>query len=195
MITQLSKYGLLAIACCMMAIVASACGSQPVPMSTPRAASGSQPASTPTPRAASGEFKREAENPDQSSVGQLIRRSNASGGQVHGQIGCTSDSPWSARSGYVKYTNLQTPQTDHLYLVLRYSKNSPSSVPVDIYVDEETQPRASFRPDDQGDWNSFALSGEIDLGSVTEGSHSITLKVEGQQYGVLDLDYLILRKH
>ena len=114
---------------------------------------------------------------------------------MHGQIGCTGDSPWAAKPGYVKYTNLKTPQTDHLYLVLRYSKNSPPSAPVDIYVDEDAQPRASFRPQDQGDWNTFATSEEIDLGGVTEGNHSITLKVEGQQYGVLDLDYLILKKH
>jgi hypothetical protein len=181
MINQLSKSGLLAIAYCIMAIVANACGSQLV--------------STPTPRSTSPEFKREAENPDQSSVGQMIRRSNASGGQVHGQIGCTSNSPWSAKPGYVKYTNLKTPQADHLYLVLRYSKHSPPSVPLDIYVDEEAQPRASFRPDDQGDWNSFAVSSEIDLGSMTEGSHSITLQIAGQQYGALDLDYLILKKH
>lgn len=181
MVNPLSKYGLLAIACCIMAIVASACGSQPAPM--------------PIPRATSGESKREAEYPDQSSVGQMIRRSNASGGQVHGQIGCTEDSPWPAKPGYVKYSNLKTPQTDHLYLVLRYSKNSPPSVPVDIYIDDEAQPRASFRPEDQGDWNKFATSAEIGLGSVTEGTHSFTLEVEGQQYGVLDLDYLILRKH
>jgi hypothetical protein len=181
MINPLSKYGLFAIVCCIIAIAASACGSQPAPM--------------PIPRATSGESKREAEYPDQSSVGQMVYRSNASGGQVHSQIGCTGDSPWPAKPGYVKYTNLKTPQTDHLYLVLRYSKNSPSSVPADIYVDEETQPRASFRPENQGDWNKFVVTDEIDLGSVAEGIHSITLKVEGQQYGVLDLDYLILRKH
>lgn len=180
MINQLSMYGLLATACCVMMIVASACGSQAAP--------------TAVPRATSGESTREAEYPDQSSTGQMIHRSNASGGQVHGQIGCASDAPWPAKSGYVKYANLKTPQTDHLYLVLRYSKHSPPSVPVDIYVDDEAQPRVSFRPDDQGDWNRFAVSNEIDLGSVTEGTHSITLKVEGQQYGVFDLDYLVLKK-
>ena len=108
MINQSSLYSLLAIACCILVIVASACGSQ------------------------RWEPKREAEHPDQSSVGQTIPRSNASGGQVHGQIGCTSDSPWAAKPGYVKYADLKTPQTDHLYLVLRYSKHNPSSVPVDI---------------------------------------------------------------
>jgi hypothetical protein len=169
-IDQLSIYGLLAMAGCIL-VAASARGSQ------------------------DWEHKREAEYPDQSSVGQMIYRSNASGGQVHGQIGCAGDSPWPARPGHVKYTNLNTPETDRLYLVLRYSKNSPLAVPVDIYVDDETRPRASFRPADQGDWNRFATSQELDLGSVTEGIHSITLKVEGQQYGVLDLDYLILRIH
>ena len=171
MIDQLSLYGLWAMAGCILIV----------------------PAGTPGSRG--WEPKREAEYPDQSSVGQMICRSNASGGQVHGQIGCAGAAPWLARPGHVKYTNLNTPQTDHLYLVLRYSKNSPPSVPVDIYVDDETRPRASFRPADQGDWNRFAISSELDLGSVTEGSHSIMLKVEGQQYGVLDLDYLILRKH
>lgn len=171
MVTLISKYGLLAIACGLVLVIVSACGSQ------------------------GWEYKREAENPDQSSVGQTISRSNAAGGQVHGQIGCASDSPWPAKPGFIKYTEIETPQTDHLYLVLQYSKYSPSSMPVEIYVDEETKPRATFHPEDQGDWNKFAVSDEIDLGSVTEGVHAITLKVEGQQYGVLDLDYLILRRH
>ena len=147
-------------------------------------------ASSPMP--ASWSLTRECEYPDESSVGQMIWRSNASGAKVHGQFGAAGASPWPARSGYVKYNNLTTPATDRLYLTLRYSKYSPPSVPILIYLDDEPSPRATFYPQDQGDWNRFTSTEPILLGSVGAGAHSIKFYTDGQEYGVADLDRFVL---
>jgi hypothetical protein len=132
------------------------------------------------------------EFPDEYTVGQMIFRSNASDGKVHGQFGTTSESPWPPQSGYVKYTGIGTPQIDHLYLRVRYSKHSPSSVPIRVFIDNEPTPRATFYPDDQGSWNQFAWTDVIDLGGVNSGIHSVKLDTDGQQYGVADLDIFTL---
>jgi hypothetical protein len=144
----------------------------------------------PTPAAWS--LTRECEEPDESSVGQMIWRSNASGSKVHGQFGTTAADPWPAKSGYVKYNNLTIPATDRLVLTLRYSKYSPSTVPILITIDDEPTPRATFYPKDQGDWNQFASSEPIPLGRVGSGTHSIKFYTQGQEYGVADLDVFVL---
>jgi len=143
---------------------------------------------TPTPWAVS----RECEYPDESTVGQMIWRSNATGSKVHGQFGTTADSPWPAKSGYVKYSNINIPHIDHVYLTLRYSKYSSSSVSIRIYVDDEAKPRATLYPIDQGDWNNFAWTEPVLLGSTGSGVRSIKFDTDGQEYGVADLDKFIL---
>jgi DNA-binding CsgD family transcriptional regulator len=138
------------------------------------------------------QYQREAEYPDASTVGQTIGRSNASAGFVHGQFGGTSADPWPAKAGGVVYKNISTPKVDQLYLKLRYSKNSPPSVPILIYLDDEKAARASVYPADQKDWNRFAWTNSIYLGSMESGVHTITFSTIGQQYGVADLDKFIL---
>jgi DNA-binding CsgD family transcriptional regulator len=135
-------------------------------------------------------YEREGEYPDDSTVGQMLERTNASGSKVHGQFGTVA--AWPAKSGFVKYNNINTPQTDHLYLKLRYSKYSPASVSILIFIDNEIVPRSALIPDDQGDWNNFAWTESIDLGSVERGVHSIMFYTDGQEYGVADLDKFIL---
>lgn len=122
----------------------------------------------------------------------MIERSNASGVRVHGQFGTVDSSPYPAKSGYVKYRNIDIPQSDQLYLDLTYSKWSPSSVPILVYLDGESTPSATFHPADQGDWNRFASTGPINLGSVDSGVHSIQFYTDGQQWGVADLDVFTL---
>jgi hypothetical protein len=126
-------------------------------------------------------YERECEYPDESNTGQWISRSKASGLKVHGQFS----------GGYVKY-NINTPQTDYLYLKLRYSKYSSASVPIFIYIDNESAPRAMLQPVDQGSWDQFAWSEPVLLGSVGVGVHSIKFYADGQEYGVADLDMFVL---
>jgi hypothetical protein len=122
----------------------------------------------------------------------VIQRSNASALLALGQFGAAGYSPWQAQSGFVQYDSISIPQLEHLELNLRYSKHSPSSVPILVYVDNEPDPRASFIPVDLGDWNSFAWSEQIDLGKIGSGAHSLRFFTAGQQYGVADLDMFTL---
>jgi hypothetical protein len=126
-------------------------------------------------------YERECEYPDESNTGQWIWRSEASDLKVHGQFS----------GGYVKY-NINTPQTDTLYLKLRYSKYSSSSVPILIYIDYESAPRATLQPIDQGSWDQFTWSEPLLLGSFGAGVHSIKFYTDGQEYGVADLDMFVL---
>jgi DNA-binding CsgD family transcriptional regulator len=137
-------------------------------------------------------YERECEYPDESTVGQTIGRSNASGDQVHGQFGAMAVEPWSGMAGEVVYKNISTPRVEELYLQIRYSKNSPPSAPILVYLDGEESPRASVYPQDQKEWDRFAWSDPIYLGSVESGVHSITFSSVGQQYGVADLDKFVL---
>jgi DNA-binding CsgD family transcriptional regulator len=145
-----------------------------------------------TQKKGSWRFEREAEYPDEFTVGQDLGRSNASGKKVHGQFGAESVSPWNARPGFVKYYNINVEQGGHLYLQIRYSKYSRSYVPILIYIDDERDPRKSFYPSDQGDWNNFTLTERISLGDVKKGNHSLTFSTNGQDYGVADLDKFML---
>jgi DNA-binding CsgD family transcriptional regulator len=138
------------------------------------------------------QYERECEYPDQATVGQAIARSNASGLAVHGQFGTISAEPWSASSGSVTYRNITTPDVAQLLLKVRYSKNSPSSAAVLVYLDEEEIPRASFIPKDQKDWNKFVWTESIFLGDIRAGVHSIRFATEGQKFGVADLDKFVL---
>lgn len=137
-------------------------------------------------------YERECEYPDHSTVGKTIGRSNASGSNVHGQFGTADISPWSAQAGSVVYKNISTPKVEQLYLKIRYSKNSPTSVPILIYIDDEQNPRAAIYLKDQRDWNQFAWTEPIYIGSIESGVHSIRLATDGQQYGVADLDKFVL---
>ena len=135
-------------------------------------------------------YEREGEYPDDSTVGQMLVRSNASGSKVHGQFGTVP--AWPAKSGFVKYNHINIPQTDHLYLTLRYSKYSPASVPILIFIDDEPTPRTTLLPKDQGDWNQFVWTEPIFLGEMGSGIHSIKFYTDGQTYGVADLDKFML---
>ncbi len=162
-------------------------GSAAAPVATPTAL---LPVFSQTPSA--WRYERECENPDEATVGQAISRSNASALTVQGQFGANSSAGWPAQSGYVRYTNIKIPQDFELILMVRYSKNSPSTEPISIYLDNEVEPRASFHPADQGDWNSFTWTEPISLGNVQSGVHSLMLITYGQQFGVADLDKIIL---
>lgn len=133
-------------------------------------------------------FEREAENPFAFTTGQLIQRTNASGEEVHGQVGCIGQDPWSAQEGQVEYFIENIPQTNHLYLNFLYSKNSPSTTPILAFVDNEA--RATINLQNLGEWNQFDWSGDIDLGFVLAGDHTISLFTNGQPYCVVDLDKL-----
>jgi DNA-binding CsgD family transcriptional regulator len=133
-------------------------------------------------------YERECEYPEKSTTGQTIGRSNASGNQVHGQFGVMLVEPWSAKPGDAVYENISTPRVEQLYLKLRYSKNSSPSGSILVSLDDEKIPRASIYPENQKDWNRFAWTDQIFLGSVESGVHTITFSTAGQQYGVADLD-------
>ena len=75
---------------------------------------------------------------------------------------------------------------------LRYSKYSPPTVPILIYIDYKLAPRATIQPVDQGDWNQFTWTEPILLGNVSAGVHSIRFYTDGQQYGTADLDKFTL---
>jgi len=146
----------------------------------------------PTSTSEPWQYERECEYPDEGNVGQMIWRSNASDSKVHGQFGTTTDSPWPAKSGEVIYDNISTPRIEQLYMKLRYSKYSSSSVPISIYIDNEPAPRAAFYPIDQESWDQFVWTEPILLGKIGSGIHSIKFSTYGQQYGVADLDKFVL---
>jgi DNA-binding CsgD family transcriptional regulator len=137
-------------------------------------------------------YTRECERPDEATVGQTLTRSNASGGEVHGQFGATGAPPYPAQEGQVVYREIPTPRLEHAYLKLRYSKDSPASVPILVFVDDETRPRGSLSLVDQHSWEGFAWSEPLDLGELGRGVHAIKLYTVGQPYGVADLDQLVL---
>jgi hypothetical protein len=122
----------------------------------------------------------------------MIRRSQASAKMTHGQFGSIDIEPWTTLPGDVSYTDINTPHIDQLYLDLRYSKFSPSTVPILVYLDHETESRASILPVDQGNWNRFVWTEPILLGKIENGLHSIKFVTEGQDFGVADLDKFVL---
>ena len=147
-------------------------------------------ASSPAVEAGAWLYQRECEYPDEETVGQALERSNASGSKVHGQFGTVA--AWPAKSGSVTFDNIHTPQIGTLFLRVRHSKYSSATVPILVFVDDETEPRATFLPADQGDWNTFTWTGPIALGSIESGSHSIRFATDGQEYGVADFDRFVL---
>ena len=137
-------------------------------------------------------YERECENPDVSTVGQLIERTDASGTLVHGQFGTTADFPWPEQAGQASYHNINTSQTDNLYLQLRFSKSSPPSVPIWVYLDDEIAPRIWLYLPNQESWDQFAWTEPVLLGSAAAGSHTLKFVTDGQQYGVAELDKFVL---
>lgn len=133
-------------------------------------------------------YERECENPDASTVGQLLARANASGGLVHGQFGTTTAPPWPEQSGYVTYQTSDLLETENLYLQLFYSKASQSAIPILIYLDDEPAPRTWFYPVDQFSWETFSITEPIRIGRMTAGLHTLKFVTDGQEYGVADLD-------
>jgi len=158
------------------------------PTSTPTGAPAPTATSTPTPTPFV--YVREAEDPDEFTVGTQITRSSASNLYVHGQFGCTAGGL--PQAGYVKYLNINIPNADHLYFRIRYSKASSLTSTIEIYLDDEATPRAFFIPQNQGNWNLFTWTNEMDLGAVTGGLHSLKLNTNGQQFCTADLDIFTL---
>jgi hypothetical protein len=163
--------------------------STPTLTATPSPSPTNTPTHTPAPP---WTYEREAEFPDDFTVGMTIARSNACGQQVHGQFGTTGIHPYPAQAGYAQYIDITTPQLTNLYLWIRYSKDSPASTQIDVFLDDEVAPRASFFPQNQASWNAFAWTTAIDLGPISAGLHTVKFYTDGQQYGVVDLDKFIL---
>ncbi len=138
-------------------------------------------------------YEREAEAPDEVSVGTPGDRSAASGAKALLKFGCRDDaSACTAQAGSVVYRNLELPEMEHLWIALRYSKYSQATTTIRVFLDGETVVRAEIMPEDQGGWNSFAWSDPADLGAVMAGPHTLRLETDGQPNGVADLDKLIL---
>ena len=142
------------------------------------------------PKNTAWRYEREGEYPDESTVGLVLQRSSASAEMALAQFGTIP--AWPAQPGYVKYNNIKISDADHLFLKLRYSKYSSSSVYILVYLDEELAERAMILPVDQGSWDKFVWTKAIDLGSVERGVHSIKFYTDGQEFGVADLDKFIL---
>ncbi len=150
------------------------------------------PNEAPEPSPGMWTISRECEDRAEPTVGQTLERPHASGLLVHGQFGTISTAPWSPQGGAVRYAGIVLPEAKRLYLRLRYSKFSPASVPVAIYLDDEASPRAVRYLVDQGSWDNFAWTEPILLGAVVSGTHILTFATAGQTYGVADLDLFIL---
>ena len=135
-------------------------------------------------------YEREGEYPDVFTVGLVLQRSEASEQMAHCQFGTVP--AWPAQPGYVRYDNIETPRTDHLFLKLRYSKHSSSDVLIFVYLDDESAPRAEILPINQGSWEKFVWTDVIDIGSVERGVHTLKFYTDGQIYGVADLDKFVL---
>jgi hypothetical protein len=205
--------GFLAVSGCISGITIMTPMPSPAPTATPTLTPTSTPTATPTSTATSTvtptptatsmptvtpapvpwTYRREGEHPSHHTVGTTLSRANASGTSVHGQFGCADEEPWPALAGEVSYVGILVPQdTEHLTLRLRYSKHSPPSVPIEVYLNDEAEARASFTPRDQGGWLRFAWTPELDLGVAQQGEHSLKLTTAGQQFGVIDLDVIEL---
>ena len=156
------------------------------PTLTPTPSPTSTPTATPTPPLWS--YERECEKPGE----HVIPRENASKSAVLGQFGSTKKPP---RPLSVTYSGIEIPQTDVLYLYIRYSKNTSPSVPINIYLGEAKESANSFIPERTGDLNTFTCTDSIDLGGVIAEVDSITFSTEGQEFGVGDLDKFILSNY
>lgn len=148
---------------------------------------------SPSPTKKSYSINIECEDADDYTAGDPnnIIRSNASKKKVLGQFGCAGSSPYGPKSGYAKY-KVQIPEAGNWFISVAYSCQNAHSVPIDIYVDDEQKPRASFYPENTLDWNAFQKTIKINLGAITSGSHNIIFKTGGAKYGVADLDYFVL---
>lgn len=132
-------------------------------------------------------IKYQCESPDSQTVGKVIWRSGASNYCVWGQFGCFSDSPYNAKAGSVWFKNLNFEGT--VYLKVRYSKYSASTVPIEIYLDGKTI--GSFQPLNQGSWTNY---GESDWIEIKHTPKMLSFYTKGQSYGTADLDCFWLSK-
>ena len=104
-------------------------------------------------------YSREMENPNSSSVGMPVFRSNASNVRAWGQFGCY-DGSYNPASGCVLYENIQGTYGKN-YLQIRYSKWGYSSIPIKIYINDIYQ--TEFIPVDQGNWNIFTQTPWLEI--------------------------------
>ena len=160
------------------------------------------PVATPRATTDSGwRYEREAEAFDTASVGKPGDRAAASGTKALLQFGCRAeapgapqagDVPCAPQAGDVQYGKLEVPETEHLWISLRYSKNGEPSTSIQVTLDDEKGARTAFTPEDQGSWNDFAWSDPMDLGAVGAGTHRLRFSTAGQLNGVADLDKFVL---
>ena len=155
---------------------------------------GEQPACEEPIREVKQPIKRECEEVDDYTVGDPdnIVRSSASKKKVLGQFGCIGNSPYSPKSGYAEYSDILVSETGNWSIRVAYSCNNAHSVPISIYLDGESEPRAEFYPKNTYDWNKFRETDKINIGAITAGYHSVTFKTDGANFGVADLDYFVL---
>jgi hypothetical protein len=137
-------------------------------------------------------YTHECEELSYESDDLVVAQPNASGQKVLARFGVSKSADWKDNGDSVWYHNILTPRLNQVYLKLRYSKDSPASVPILVYIDYEPSPRAIFYPVDQHSWDKFAWTEPIPLGPVSSGEHFLRLATDGQDNGVADLDELIL---
>ena len=130
---------------------------------------------------------------------KMIPREHASNQTVLGQFGC--DQGVATQANSFEYTiEDKVPPTDHLYLQITYSKNSPALADMLIYIDDAycckfrpTRPILNPPPPTPDSWDVFGTSKPIDLGPIKlGGSHTIKFETKGQKYCTADLDYFTL---
>ncbi len=148
------------------------------------------PPSAPEPR---WRYEREAELFDAASTGKPGDRAAASAAKAFVQFGCRDEPPCTAQGGQVRYDGLALPETEHLWISVRYSKHGAPAASIKVFLDDEEAPRAAFTPGDQGSWNDFSWTDPLDLGRIPGGIHSVRFSTQGQSNGVADLDKFVLR--
>jgi hypothetical protein len=148
-------------------------------------------------------YAREGENPDGSYGGLVAYRSSASAFHTQAELGCTHGPDYWGAWGWFKYDlpELSTAPMN-LSLQVRYSKGGTAEAPIEVYLDLdetdmqtnpwdpflETTPVAVFTPTNTWSWNYFRDSALLDLGEVSEGSHTLWFFTTGTRWGVADID-------
>ena len=108
------------------------------------------------------------ENPSQYNVGQLTFNSNALGGRAWAEFGSISTPPWAAKPGHVTYQEIEGIGT--VYVKIQYSKHSPSTTPIEIYLDDVK--KNDFTPVNQNSWDRFVKTDWIPIEFTTNVSAS-----------------------
>jgi len=106
-------------------------------------------------------FNAACENPTGSSVGSKINRTHANDGYVWGQFGCEAIPDYLIKAGEVWYTDNGIPAYGPLYIKIQYSKNTPATVPIEIFIQEDK--KTEFTPANTGNWDTFTSTDWLEL--------------------------------